>query len=230
MEEASRFAHRYSGESEWRRIGAADKAANVETLCRDVPHATLLEIGAGEGSILARLAERGFAERTWALEISASGVEAIRARQIEGLVECRVFDGESVPYDDGAFDLAVLSHVLEHAEHPRRLLVEASRVARHVFVEVPLEHTARLPDDYVPDSLGHINFFSRKTLRRFVQTCDLEVVGELVANRSRASFEHGDGRAGALKWLVKEGALRAAPGLAPLLWTYHMAVLCRGRS
>ncbi len=51
------------------------------------------------------------------------------------------------------------SHVVEH---PRTLLHEARRVARHVFVEVPLEHNLRLPRDFAADDLGHINAYTRK--------------------------------------------------------------------
>ena len=35
--------------AEWRRLGAIDKTANILKLCRDVPHDTVLEIGAGSG-------------------------------------------------------------------------------------------------------------------------------------------------------------------------------------
>ena len=68
-------------------------------------------------------------------------MEAIRAKNIPGLFDCKVFDGYTIPYDDNAFDLVVLSHVVEHVEHPRKLLYEAKRVARYVFIEVPLEAT-----------------------------------------------------------------------------------------
>ena len=50
-----------------------------------------------------------------------------------------VFDGERVPADDGAFDLVLLSHVLEHVPDPEALLREAARVSRAVLLEVPLE-------------------------------------------------------------------------------------------
>jgi len=215
------------GPSEWRRLGALAKAENVLALCAAVPHASLLEIGAGEGALLARLAELGFARALHAAEISESGVREIRARGIQGLVECRRFDGETLPWPDASFDLAVLSHVLEHAEHPRRLLAEAARVARAVFVEVPLEDSWRLPRDFRPDPVGHINFFHRNSLRRLVQTCGLEVVSERVAPPAREAMIFRSGWRGALAYGVKLLALRAAPVLATRLSTYHGALLCR---
>jgi len=215
------------GPSEWRRLGALAKAENVLALCAGIPHASLLEIGAGEGALLARLAELGFAKALHAAEISESGVREIRARGIPGLADCRRFDGETLPWETASFDLAVLSHVLEHAEHPRRLLAEAARVARAVFVEVPLEDTWRQPRDFRPDPVGHINFFHPRSLRRFVQTCGLEVLGERVAPPAREAMIFRSGWRGALAFGAKLLALRAAPALATRVFTYHGALLCR---
>jgi SAM-dependent methyltransferase len=220
-------AYYADGASEWRRLGALAKADNLVALCARVPHQSLLEIGAGEGALLARLAELGFGRWLHAAEISESGVRAIRARAIPGLAACERFDGAMLPWPDDCFDLAVLSHVLEHAEHPRRLLAESARVARAVFVEVPLEDNWRLPRDYRPDGVGHINFFHPRSLRRFVQTCGLEVVAETVAVPSREAMVFRSGARGALGWGAKTLALRAAPLLATRLATYHGALLCR---
>ena len=46
------------------------------------------------------------------------------ARRIEA------FDGGEVPADDGEYDLAILSHVLEHVPVPGPLLAEAAARAR----------------------------------------------------------------------------------------------------
>ncbi|MFQ5417605.1 MAG: class I SAM-dependent methyltransferase [Myxococcota bacterium] len=227
MAEGSRAAYHYAGESEWCRLSASDKAANVLRLCRDVDHASILDVGAGEGSVTARLAELGFGERHCAIELSQSGVDAIRGRGIESLEDCRVFDGERIPYADASFDLAVLSHVVEHALHPRKLLCEAGRVARHVFVEVPLEHHLRLPRDFVADDLGHINAYSPVTIRRLVQSCGFEVRSQITSHRSRATYTYHGDRLGEAKHAIKEWALRMAPRVATSLWTYHGALLCR---
>jgi ubiquinone/menaquinone biosynthesis C-methylase UbiE len=118
----------------WYALMAGDKAANIELICKDVPHDSIVDIGAGDGAVLHRLQESGFASKLYAVEISTSGLEAIRSKSWTQLVEAKLFDGYTVPYPDNAFDLAVLSHVIEHVEHPRMLLREAGRVARHVYV------------------------------------------------------------------------------------------------
>jgi ubiquinone/menaquinone biosynthesis C-methylase UbiE len=215
-----------AGDSEWRRLGALGKAENIQLLCRDIPKKTVIEIGAGEGSILKRLSEVGFGEKLWALEISSSGVEVIRQKQIPNLVECRAFDGYRVPYDDEAFDVAILSHVVEHVEHPRVLLYEAARVARYLFVEVPLEDTVRLPMDFVFDSVGHINAYSPKSIRRQIQSCNLKVLAQITASPAKGTYTYKKGSKGLANYYVKQAFLKVWPGLATKIFTYHGALLC----
>lgn len=212
---------------EWRRLGAEDKAANIVSLCEEHAHDSVVEIGAGDGSVLKRLAELSFANRYDALEISRTAVERIQQKNISGLIGCNLFDGYNLPYADGSFDLAVLSHVIEHVEHPRMLLSEAGRIAKTIFVEVPLEHTARLPIDFVLDRTGHINAYSPKTIRRLLQSCNLEVLRQKQTNPSRAAYTYKKARAGTLAYWVKESFLRIAPRLAVCLFTYHSAIVCR---
>jgi SAM-dependent methyltransferase len=214
------------GDSEWRRRCAVGKAAVIASLCDGLGPRSVLEIGAGEGSILRCLSERSFAPELYALEISPTGAQAILDAGIPGLRESRVFDGYNVPYEDGRFDLAILSHVVEHVEHPRQLIYEASRVARRVFIEVPLEDTARMPRDFVLDPVGHINFYSMKSIRRLVQSCGLRVTKETITTPARRAYEYRSGRKGLLAWTIKETLLRAMPKLATLLSTYHGALLC----
>ncbi len=197
----------YEGESDWRALGAIDKVANILDLCSSVPHGDILDIGAGEGAILKRLSDLNFGDNLYSVEISASAVSVIQRRNIARVRECQLFDGYNIPYSDKRFDLAILSHVLEHAEHPRRLLHEASRVAKHLFIEVPLEDNVRLKPDFVFDRVGHINFYAWKTIRRLVQTCDLQIVAQELRNSSRAVYQYHSGRSGTLKYAIK-GILR----------------------
>jgi len=219
--------HYAGGASEWRRLGALDKAEHIVTLCRDVPHASILELGAGDGSILQRLAEVGFGEQLYALELSTTAVATIQARGISRVVECRAFDGDNVPYRDGSFDLVILSHVIEHLEFPRKILYEAARVAGFVFIEVPVEDTARLRKNFVMDKVGHINFYSPKTIRLLAQSCRLKVLKQIVASPSRAICTYHRGRVGVLNYYFKRALLQTVPGIAPAFFTFNSALLCQ---
>jgi ubiquinone/menaquinone biosynthesis C-methylase UbiE len=222
------YDHYYeSGKSEWRWLGALDKTQNIVNLCGLYAHKTILEIGSGDGSILKRLSDLKFGDELTSLEISKSAMETIKSRNIKPLTECKLFDGYNIPYQDNQFDLAVLSHIVEHLEYPRKLLYEAARVARYVFLEVPSEDTLRLKDDYVFNKVGHINFYSPKTIRRLVQTCDLEVLKQSVTNPSFSLYRYQSGLKGVLRYLPKQVLLKVAPRLATHLFTYHCAIVCQ---
>ena len=227
----SRMTHAYDdyyadANPEWRRLGAIAKVQNIMALCGDLPHRSIVEIGAGEGSILKRLSDSGFGERLYGLEISPSAIAAIKGKAIANLVECGLFDGCHIPYPDGGFNLAVLSHVVEHVEHPRQLLYEAARVATYVFVEVPLEDTLRLPRDFVPDSVGHINFYSLGTFRRLVQSCGFRMLDQITTNPAKEAYIYRLGRKGVAAYWMKQAFLRVSPGIASRLFTYHAALVC----
>jgi ubiquinone/menaquinone biosynthesis C-methylase UbiE len=224
---SAHYQGRYSEISEWRRIGAVDKANNIVALCSHLEHNVVLEIGAGDGSLLRRLSELNFGKSLYALDITGDAIEAIASRGITTLVEAKVFDGYTLPYPDHSIDLVVLSHVVEHLEHPRVMLYEARRVAKRIFVEVPLEDTLRLRQHFVMESTGHINFYSRKTIRLLLESSRLEVEREMVTLPRRAVYRYAHGARGNLAYFVKRGLLIAAPGLAMTIFPYHCSFVCR---
>ena len=227
------YEHTFASISpEWRQLGAIDKARNIQSLCGSHEFANIVEIGAGDGAILEQLSRHGFAHSYTALEINESAVNAIRDRNIGGLKEAVLFDGYSIPFGDGAFDLAVLSHVIEHVEHPRLLLREVARIVRPnegaVFVEVPTELTLRTGRNFRWTDTGHINIYNPLTIRHLLQSTHFNVVSERSTNPSYAvhRFTHGNVR-GWLRFFVRSFALRAMPVLANRVFTYHWSALCR---
>jgi len=226
---AENYAHYYeqdAGLSEWRRLGAIDKCANIVRLCAGYEREEVLEIGCGDGAILERLALTGFGTRFTGLEISPSAVRAVQDKNISG-ASVELFDGYELRFADKKFDLAILSHVVEHVEHPRRLIEEAARAASKVFVEVPLEDNLRLPEDFVLDRVGHINFYNVKTIRRLVQSCGMVILGAHLSHSSLSSYIYRKGRfGGAASYLIKKSLLRISPKLAAATFTYHYAMVC----
>lgn len=214
------------GDSEWRRLGALGKADNIVSLCSALPQNSVLEVGAGEGSILMRLSEINFGRELYALEISQSGVETITNKKIPRLAECRIFNGYQIPFEADQFDIAILSHVVEHVEHPRLLLYEAARVARYVFVEVPLEDTIWLTPEFVFDKVGHINFYSPKTIRRLVQSCNLHVLRQITVNPPKEAYRFRKGTKGLASYYIKQSLLGALSDRASGFFTYHGALVC----
>jgi len=209
----------------WRRLCATTKADNIVSLCSEIPHDRIIEIGCGNGAILEELDQRQFGKSQFGIEISSSGIDQLRSKNLRSLTEARVYDGQIIPYEDGSFDLAILSHVVEHLEHPRAVLHEARRVANHVFVEVPLEHTWRLKRDFDFNEIGHINFYTSTTIRRLLQTSGLKVIKQILTDTSREMLEFQKGRKGILQHLARRTSLLFIPRLAQNVFVYHSALL-----
>jgi len=166
----------------WRMLGAKAKAQNIVNVCKGLEPAKVLEVGAGDGSILHFLNEWNFGEELYALEIAASGVELISNRGLSRLKEVKPFDGYQIPYADDAFDLVILAHVLEHVEHERILIRELKRIAKNIVIEVPLDYRFGV-DKRMKHFLdyGHINMYTPTSLRFLLQSEGLEIVADQVS-------------------------------------------------
>ena len=160
----------------WRMLGAKYKAQHIIDICQGRVFNKVLEVGAGDGSILKLLSEQNFAPEYYAVEISESGVQHIRAHNIRNLKSVMVFDGYHLPFDDDSFDLIILSHVLEHVEHERLLLRELKRVAGHFVIEVPKDYKNGV-DSRIKHFLayGHINVYTPTSLRYLLITEGFEI-------------------------------------------------------
>jgi ubiquinone/menaquinone biosynthesis C-methylase UbiE len=163
----------------WRMLGAKSKAKNIIEVCKALNPEKVLEVGAGDGSILHFLNEWAFGKELYALEIADTGVAAIEKRKLQNLREVKTFDGYQIPYADDSFDLVILAHVLEHVEHERILLRELKRVAKHIVVEVPLDYRFGV-DKRMKHFLdyGHINMYTPTSLRFLLQSEGLEIIAD----------------------------------------------------
>lgn len=217
-------------DDEWRRLGAVDKAANIVELCGALEHGRILEIGAGDGAILQRLAELDLATDYSPQRSPPRAPPRLPGRRYPGWPDATIFDGYELPYADENFDLAVLSHVVEHVEHPRRILREASRVARYVFVEVPLEDMSRLSRDSTLDRVGHINFYSPRTIRWLLRSRGLHVIRQATTNPSRATYVYHRGRRGLMHYYIKHTLIATVPSFATRHFAYHGSLVCEKSS
>lgn len=86
---------------------------------------TAVDIGAGDGSRLARLLQDGWT-RVIGIEPDAAAIETGRAAGLD----LRPGAAEHVPLDDGEADTAILHHVIEHVDAPRVALAEALRILK----------------------------------------------------------------------------------------------------
>ena len=171
------------------------------------------------------------AEELFAVEISGSGVDAIAAKKVPGVVEVKKFDGYHIPYPDKYFDVASAIHVLEHVEHERMFLSEMARVAKTLIVEVPLEHTFRVNRSIqLGRPYGHINLYDTATFRNILETSGLNVEFAKTHSNSYAYEVCVSGKIeGAIKFSIRTAALRVIPTLAAKIMTYMRIARCAVR-
>ena len=114
------------------------------------PGDRLLEIGSGPGSVLHEFRRAGLAVD--ALDVADSSFSAA--------LKPALYDGQTMPYEDGAYDTALLLTVLHHVPDPDLILGEAARIARRVIIiEDVFESAWQRKYTKVADSITNLEFF-----------------------------------------------------------------------
>lgn len=108
----------------WALIGRAGIAPGIR----------LLDAGCGTGRNLVEFARLGAPE---GVDLSADAVAFCHQRGLPGVRQSAV---ETLPFEDGRFDLVLATDVIEHLDDDRRALTELRRVAApaaHLVITVP---------------------------------------------------------------------------------------------
>jgi SAM-dependent methyltransferase len=141
--------------------------------------AKICDVGCGNGTLLEELRNHGF---------GVVGIEpspfARREVESKGI---RVYEGtaESLPTSipESPFDLVVMTHVLEHCLDPKlaiRNVLELVRTGGHLVIEVPncgsFQFGNRGPAWFHFDVGRHVNYFTRRGLKRLIEGHAAEVV------------------------------------------------------
>ena len=214
-----------------REIASKQSVGHIETIIQGHSFGRILDIGAGEGAVLDKLNKKGLGKTLGAVEISSSGVEAIKSRKIPNLVSLDIFDGYHIPHPDNSFDLGLAVHVVEHVEHERMFLREAARVCKKLYIEVPLEHTRDLSKAIrMSGPAGHINFYTPLSFENLLKTSGLRVERQMTFAHDLAYEQH---LAGALKgwakYKLRTQFLRFAPKAALRNMVYMAGALCSSK-
>ncbi len=124
-------------------------------LVRQANPSTVLDVGCGEGFILARLEQERIAQHLEGIEISETSLKI--AKEIHPSLSIGPGDVYHLSYDDSSFDLVLCSEVLEHLDNPSLALANIKRVSKkYCLFSVPHEPFFMLA-----------NFLRGKNLSRF---------------------------------------------------------------
>lgn len=221
----------------WREAGARQKAENVRKVCRGIQCTSAVEIGCGTGAVLKRLQEWHFAERFACVDLALSAVQFAKNLCRDSVLCAFVASATALPFRDAAFDVAILSHVIEHLHEPAQALAEASRIARYVVVEVPTEVVLSnvirrkvLGKPYASiEGAGHVQFWSAGSVREFLRRdCSLEILENHVDLISKEAEYFGRAGLGLAKPVIKQTFKALLPAAVyTRMLTSHSTFLCR---
>ncbi len=195
------YASDLDREAAWLRASGLSKAESVEILLRPGRTVeTVLEIGAGTGAVITALRRRGVGTRHFAVDFSDEALAHLR--QTDPAIETATADVTVTPnpFDEPRYDVAIVSHVVEHLEAPGDFLRALRAVPfERLIVEVPLEDlpAGRLKArfrDRMDNEAGHVQFFDRASLRRLVSESGYAIRAERlyapVLNREALSLSN----------------------------------------
>ncbi|MGH7354250.1 MAG: class I SAM-dependent methyltransferase [Candidatus Rokuibacteriota bacterium] len=126
---------------------AAREAADVRPF---VVGPRLLDLGSGEGWVAAALARDG-------LRAFGADVGPFARAPVPDSVRYVVYDGERLPFGDGAFDTTLLLLTLHHCEKPEAVLDEALRVTRARLIVTESVYRNRLDRFWLDLLDGRVN-------------------------------------------------------------------------
>jgi len=222
----------------WRQAGARQKAQNIVRVCRSIQVQSAIEIGCGTGAVLQFLHRMHFARQYTAVDVAPSAVQFVCETCGDFVERALVGSADALPFEDASFDVAILTHVVEHLHDPAAAIREAARVARYVVVEVPTEkvlsnmlRTKLLRRPYASAAgAGHVQFWSPSSALAFLEKeCDLEILAHKCDRISRDLEFYGQSGLKLAKPILKQTLKTMLPNAVySRLLTTHATFLCRG--
>ncbi len=140
-------------------------------LLKDLPHASVLDVGGGHAQLTMPLANNGH-------EVTVTGsADICRARLdrscVQGSFQYITCDSLNLPFQDKQFDVVMAFRLLPHAKQWKRLIQEMCRVARKaIILDYPDKRSANILYDLLFDLKKNMEgntrtytLFSRQELR-----------------------------------------------------------------
>lgn len=150
-----------------------DAARKIRWIKQFLPRgASVVEIGAGPGSVVDVMRGRNVTDRNWPAPALADdgwfviGVD-VRDSSFRDDLRPLIYDGITLPFADQSADVAMLLTVLHHVDDPDAMIGEAARIARRVII---IEDIYRTPLQRrltkIADSITNLEFIGHPHTNR----------------------------------------------------------------
>jgi len=137
---------------------------------------SILDIATGTGD-LAILSSKVKPKKIVGIDISEEmlnvGIEKVKKKKLDKLIEMRVADSEDLPLDDNSFDLAMVAFGVRNFENLEKGLSEIKRVLKKDGILIVLE-------------FSHPKGFPMKQLYSFYSNNILPTLGKIISNNTSA--------------------------------------------
>ena len=215
-----------------RKVAARQTLDHLNSILPRRNYHSIIDVGAGDGSVLEEIEKANIGEVLHAVEISESGCACIKEKNLAKLQSVNQFDGYKIPGNHLEFELGIAIHVLEHVEHERAFILEMARTCEYLYIEVPLELTFKVRRNVqIGAQFGHINYYNGVTFQNLLKSCGLEVL-EYRAFSTSPDYENllGGRFKGGMKHGLRSVALNMFPNIAPWMITYMGGAYCKSQS
>ncbi|OGE32036.1 hypothetical protein A2631_02875 [Candidatus Daviesbacteria bacterium RIFCSPHIGHO2_01_FULL_44_29] len=165
---------KYTHKNPFQRILLNNFFKALSQILRPLRVETILDVGCGEGFILAKLKQEKIGKKLIGIDLSKAALRI--GKNIHPKLTLKLGSIYKLPFKDNAFDLVLCTEVLEHLKNPPKALAEIIRVSgRYIFLSVPNEpffiaanlirgkNVWRLGND-----IGHINHWTSGGFEEFI--------------------------------------------------------------
>lgn len=121
-------------------------------------HKSILDVGCADG----------FMFRDLNLNVVEVDIKYMFPDKYRGKVKFLLADAHNLPLKDKSFECVILGEVLEHVSDPVRVLREARRVGRYIYITTPNEYEWGI-DQRPFTTATHIRFYTLEMLRNHIE-------------------------------------------------------------
>jgi SAM-dependent methyltransferase len=143
---------------------------------------TVLDLGCHAGQITSVIASK--AKRVVGIDYDKEAIEqATRNQKRENLSFVNDDVKKYLSTNTVSFDILILSHILEHLDSPKQIILDCKPYVKYMYIELPdfdksyLNHYRKdLGCDLIYSDTDHVNEFDRMEIKDLVKECGFELI------------------------------------------------------